>query len=207
LPAVLSGGVTFAAVQESPAAMGLVDLAQLTESRIAVLCGTVPFQLGLPSGGDSMTYSNVTSLFDYHWRSSLRPWAQRVMRTLSARLLPGGTTVELNRDAYVQPGPLERAQAWQILVDIGALTAEQVAEFERFSTATTTRQPELDTASAASAALTSGDRSSGRRHGAVFVGVGGRRLTPARVSQVVARAAQAAGVDVRAHQLTSGVLQ
>jgi phage portal protein BeeE len=138
LPAVLSGGVQWAATQVSPHELGLVELAQLTESRIAVLMGTVPFQMGLPSGGDSMTYSNVTSLFDYHWRSSLRPKAQRVMRALSQRLLPFGTGVELNRDAYVQPGPLERAQAWQILVAIGALTAEQVAEFERFSVAAET---------------------------------------------------------------------
>lgn len=41
----------------------------------------------------------------------------------------------------------------------------------------------------------------GRRVGAVFVGPLGRRLSPARVSQLVARAARAAGVDVRAHRL------
>lgn len=138
LPAVLSDGLEFAPLGFSPVELGLVDLAQLTESRIAVLLGTVPFQMGLPSGGDSMTYSNVTSLFDYHWRAHLRPKAQLVMRSLSARLLPRGTTVELNRDAYVQPGPLERAQTWQILVAIGAVTAEQVAEFERFSVAAPT---------------------------------------------------------------------
>jgi site-specific recombinase XerD len=42
---------------------------------------------------------------------------------------------------------------------------------------------------------------SGRHTGPVFVGPYGRRLSPARVSQVVARAARAAGVDVRAHRL------
>ena len=60
------------------------------------------------------------------------------MRALSQRLLPGGTTVELNRDAYVQPGPLERAQTWEILIRIGVLTPEQVSEFERFSVAAPT---------------------------------------------------------------------
>lgn len=134
LPAVLSGGVTFTPTQMSPSALGLADLAQINEARIAVLMGTVPFQMGLPSGGDSMTYSNVTSLFDYHWRGSLRPKAQFAMKALSQRLLPLGTSVELNRDAYVQPGPLERAQTWEILVRIGAITPDQVAEFERFAT-------------------------------------------------------------------------
>jgi integrase/recombinase XerD len=41
----------------------------------------------------------------------------------------------------------------------------------------------------------------GRRIDAVFVGPTGRRLSPARVSQRIARASVAAGVDVRAHRL------
>jgi hypothetical protein len=48
-----------------------VELSQWNESRIAVLLGVPPFLMGLPSGGDSMTYSNVQSLFDYHWRAGL----------------------------------------------------------------------------------------------------------------------------------------
>ena len=59
LPAVLSGGIEFETLQFSPADMALVDLAQFNESRIAVLLGVPPFLIGLPSGGDSMTYSNV----------------------------------------------------------------------------------------------------------------------------------------------------
>jgi HK97 family phage portal protein len=70
-PAVLSGGITWQAVQTSPRDMALVELSQITESRIAVMLGVPPFLVGLPSGGDSMTYSNVTALFDYHWRAGL----------------------------------------------------------------------------------------------------------------------------------------
>ena len=61
IPAVLSGGITFETLQFSPKDMALVELAQLNESRIAVLLGVPPFLVGLPSGGDSMTYSNVQS--------------------------------------------------------------------------------------------------------------------------------------------------
>jgi HK97 family phage portal protein len=114
-PAVLSGGVTHAVIQVSPKDAALVELSQLTESRIAVMLGVPPFLVGLPSGGDSMTYSNVTALFDYHWRASLRPKAQTVMAALSGWALPRGTLVELNRDSYVQPDPLTRAQTYQIL--------------------------------------------------------------------------------------------
>ena len=78
-----------------------------------------------------MTYSNITSLFDYHWRSGLRPTATAVMAGLSEWLLPRGTTVEVNKDAYVQPAPLERAQTAQILVGMGAMSVEEVREAER----------------------------------------------------------------------------
>lgn len=132
LPAVLSGGLDFEVLQLSPRDMALLELSQWNESRIAVLLGVPPFLAGLPSGGDSMTYSNVTALFDFHWRAGLKPKASAVMATLSAWLTPRGTTVEVNRDEYVRPGPLERAQTWQILVGLGVLNAEQVAEIERY---------------------------------------------------------------------------
>lgn len=134
-PAVLSGGVSFEAVQTNPRDMALVELSQLTETRIAVLLGVPPFLMGLPSGGDSMTYSNVSSLFDYHWRAGLRPKAQAVMAALSQWLLPRGTGIELNRDAYVQPDPLARAQAEQMYITSGVLSADEVRSIERFRVA------------------------------------------------------------------------
>ncbi len=140
-PAVLSGGVTHDAIQINPKDMALVELSQLTESRIVVLLGVPPFLMGLPSGGDSLTYSNVTSLFDYHWRAGLRPKADTVMSALSQWLLPRGTTVELNRDAYIMPGPLERAQTAEIYNRIRdnqgnpVLTVEEIRAGERFAAA------------------------------------------------------------------------
>lgn len=143
-PAVLSGGVSFATVQLSPKDAALVELSQMTESRIAVLLGVPPFLVGLPSGGDSMTYSNVTGLFDYHWRAGLRPKAQTVMAGLSGWALPRTTVVELNRDAYIQPEPLQRAQTYQILAAIKdpsgnpAISVEEIRAIERFNLAGTT---------------------------------------------------------------------
>ena len=131
-PAVLSGGVSWETVQLNPEQMALVDLSKWNESRVAVLLGVPPFLVGLPSGGDSMTYSNVVSLFDYHWRASLRPKAAAVMAALSGWALPRGTTVELNRDAYVQPDPYSRAQTEQIYATIGVLSVDEIRAVERF---------------------------------------------------------------------------
>lgn len=138
-PAVLSGGVTYEAIQVNPKDMALLELSQWTQARIAVMLGVPPFLVGLPSGGDPMTYSNVTALFDYHWRAGLRPKAQTVMAGLSEWLLPRGTNVEVNRDAYVQPEPLARAQTAEIFNRIkdpqgnAVLSVEEIRRNERFS--------------------------------------------------------------------------
>ncbi len=101
----------------------------------AVLLSVPPFCVALPSGGDPMTYSNVNSIFVYRWRAGLNPLASQLMEALSNWLLPRGTTIELNRDEFLHPSELERAQASETWVRIGALTPEQVAERERFSVA------------------------------------------------------------------------
>jgi HK97 family phage portal protein len=137
-PAVLSGGVSWEATQLDPEKMALVDLQKFAESRIAVMLGVPPFLVGLPSGGDPMTYSNVNAIFDYHWRAGLRPKASTVMAALSGWLLPRGTRVEVNRDSYVQPDPLQRAQTYQIYAGITdaqgnpVLSVEDIRRLERF---------------------------------------------------------------------------
>ena len=131
VPAVLSGGVTWKATAVNPAELALVELQQFNEARIAALLGVPPFLAGLPSG-DSMTYSNVQSLFDYHWRAGLRPKAQSVAAAVSAWALPRGTTFEVNRDEYVRPDPYQRAQTWKIYIDAGIMTQDEVRNIERF---------------------------------------------------------------------------
>jgi hypothetical protein len=60
------------------------------------------------------------------------------MLALSGWLLPRGTSVELNRDEYVQPGPYERAQTAAILNAIvdpatgqPALSVQEIRAAER----------------------------------------------------------------------------
>lgn len=155
VPPVLSGGVTANRMQFTPAEIGLTDLAQFAESRIVTKLGVPPFLMGLPSGGDSMTYSNVSSLFDFHDRASLRPKANAVMGALSGWALPRGQSVELNRDEYSRPALNERAEAYTKLAAIGALSVDEIRTMERLQgDAPTLPQPEEDTMAAE--ALTGG---------------------------------------------------
>lgn len=141
-PAVLSGGVTWKPTQLNPKDMALLELLQWNDARIAILLGVPPFLMGLPSGGDPMTYANVNAIFDFHWRAGLRPKAETVTSGLSGWLLPRGTSVEVNQDAYVQPGPKERAETAQIYNSIRTdqgvpvLSVEQIQTAERLTNAT-----------------------------------------------------------------------
>jgi hypothetical protein len=144
-PAVLSGGVTWTPTQVNPSDMALLDLLRFNQSRIAELLGIPPVLVGLPTGGDPMTYRNVSMLYDQHWRSGLRPKAAAVMTALSNWALPRGTVVELNSDDYVQGEPLERAQTYQILASIvdpvtgkPAMTVDEIRAAERFDNSTPT---------------------------------------------------------------------
>jgi HK97 family phage portal protein len=158
-PAVLSGGVTAEPLQLNPEEMALLELSQFNESRIAVLLGVPPFLLGLPSGGDSMTYSNVSSLFDFHDRASLKTKAVHVMSALSNWALPRGQSVELNRDEYSRPPLKERAEAYATLAGINAISAEEVRVMERLI-GPAPQAPEVpDEDLVAAEALTGGGRS------------------------------------------------
>jgi HK97 family phage portal protein len=133
LPAVLAGGVDFRTIAVDPEKMALVELSQWNEARIAVLLGVPPVFMALPSGGDSMTYKNATMLFLHRWRAGLNPMATAVMAALSGWALPRGTTIELDRDEFVAPMPLERAQTAQIWHQIGVMSSAQLAQQERVS--------------------------------------------------------------------------
>ena len=131
-PAIVSGGATLNQTNSMNAHdMALLELSQFNESRIAILLGVPPFLVGLPGAG-GLTYSNVSSLFDFHDRSSLRPKANVAMSALGGWALPRGQTVEANRDDYTRPDFNDRCAGYKILIELGVLSVEEVRAFERF---------------------------------------------------------------------------
>jgi len=147
-PPVLDNSVTLKTHQAmSPKDMAMIEIAQFTESRIAILLGVPPFIVGLPAGGDSLTYSNVSQLFEQHDRLSLRPMAAHVMGALSAWALPSTQAAELNRDEYSRPDFGARAESYAKLIPLGVLSVEEVRAAERLQG----EAPAIPTAPAVSA--------------------------------------------------------
>ncbi len=116
-PVMLGGGLTLETLTLSPTDMALLDLRVFDEQRICAALGVPPYLVGLPQA-QGMTYSNATSLFDYHWRATLRPMAQTIASAISAWALPVGQRIEFNRDEYVRPDVGERVTAYNTLFNI-----------------------------------------------------------------------------------------
>lgn len=131
LPVVVSGDLEVDILSFNPKDIGLLDLANFNETRIATLLGVPAAILNLPGNGDSLTYSTAQMAREQHWQGGLKPKATAMMQALSNWALPRGTNVELNRDAYISPGLGERAQAWSILIGLGVFSVEQVQSIER----------------------------------------------------------------------------
>lgn len=118
-PAVLSGTLDLDVLTVSPREMMLLDQRIFDETRIAVALGVPPFLVGLPQP-DGLTYANANSLFDFHYRMTLRTMCNAIERAMSAWLLPRGTSFEFNVREYVTPDPATQAtidQTYFNLVD------------------------------------------------------------------------------------------
>jgi HK97 family phage portal protein len=133
-PPVLDNGIKLNThMAMSPRDMAMLEIAEFTEARIAVLLGVPPFLVGLSAGGDSMTYSNVSQVFDFHDRSALKVAATHVMSALSYWALPSTQRAELNRDEYTRPAFEQRAEAWVKLVAAGIMSVDEVRTAERLT--------------------------------------------------------------------------
>jgi HK97 family phage portal protein len=130
-PAILDSETDLQVLQVPPKDMALSDLQSFTEARIATLLGVPAYLVSLPSGADPMTYSNVSSLFDYHWRATLRPLSRFITRAMSEWALPNGTDLELDPDSYIRPSPQDRANTYKVMVEMGAMTIAEVRKAER----------------------------------------------------------------------------
>ena len=129
-PAVLDQDLTLQQLMVTPKDMALSEQLAWNESRLAVLLGVPPYLVGLPSGSDSLTYANVSAIFDHHWRAGLKPGGNTIMGALSLWALPAGQVLNLNAQSYIRPAPTDRASYYKQLFDMGAITVDEIRRNE-----------------------------------------------------------------------------
>ena len=127
--AFLNADVEMTPVGFDPKSLQLTEARQYVSLELARASGIPAYFLS--SETTSMTYSNATSerrsLVDF----SLRPILNAIEKRLSLPdIVPQTMEVRFDLDDFLRGNPLERAQVYQILNQIGAMSVEQIQEEE-----------------------------------------------------------------------------
>ena len=128
VPAVLSGGITYQALQLTPRDVELIESRRWNATNVATLFGLPPYMLG-GSTGDSLTYSTIEGEMTRLWTTALMPAAVRLERGFSA-WLPRGQRLRFVPDALLRSVTLDRYNAHKIALDAGFLTLDEVRDLE-----------------------------------------------------------------------------
>lgn len=136
-PAVLDSDTTLKELNVNPKDMSLVELLHASEARLCILMGVDPHLMGLPSGGDSLTYKTDAGIRKDHWLATLKPMGGFITRAISNWALPHLTDLQINPDRYIEETPLLRAQGYQIMVNMGAMSVDEVRAAESWAPAKT----------------------------------------------------------------------
>lgn len=123
-PAVLTEGLTYAALSFSPKDLMLLELREYDAKQIASALGVPAFLLNLPQS-DGLNYSNPSMLFDLWWKAELMPMAHRFEVAFS-RWLPRGNYVTFDPSAILRPDLASQAATWLTLLGAGVVTADEV---------------------------------------------------------------------------------
>ena len=127
--AFLNADVELTALGFDPVKLQLNEARQYLATEIARAVG-IPASF-LSAETTSMTYSNMTAerkaLIDFSLRNILTPIEQRLSM---ADFVPNGVEVRFDIDDFLRGSALERAQVYEILNRIGAMSVEQIQEEE-----------------------------------------------------------------------------
>ena len=129
--AILTSDINFTPVSLSPADAELLAARKLSSTEIARLFRVPPYLIAAESGS-SMTYSNVESEGLNFLRFSLAPWLTVIEQGVTGDpdLCLPGEFVEFLADAFLRADSLARAQAYEIGLRAGYLTADEVRQRE-----------------------------------------------------------------------------
>lgn len=128
VPAVLSGGITYAPLALSARDAQLMETRKWNATDIATMFGLPPYMVG-GSTGDSLTYATVEGEMIRLWTTSLMPMAVRLERGFSA-WIPRGQRLRFVPDVLLRSQTLDRYQAHKIALEAGFETVDEVRDLE-----------------------------------------------------------------------------
>lgn len=126
--AVLSSTVSFTPISLSPVDAALGEMTRLSIASVAFSFGIDPNMLGAGLQ-NSASYANVRDYFRQHRDLGIGIWITALEDVLTA-LLPGTQGVKVDTDAFTRPEAAERYAAYQVALDAGILTLDEVRAME-----------------------------------------------------------------------------
>ena len=128
-PAVLPTSIEVETIGWSPQDTQFLESKQYMAVEICWWFGIDPRLLGLAASGQSLTYSNVETTYVDLQRMSLMPWTSRIESALS-RVLPRAQSARFDFSPMLRTTLQDRFQAYQIALESGWLTVEEVRMLE-----------------------------------------------------------------------------
>jgi len=127
-PLVVSGEITWTPLAVKPEESQFVDGMKFNVAQVARIFGVPPEMIGAESGSQQ-TYANIESRGLHFLQYSLTPWLVRLENAISS-LLPRGSFVKFNTGGLLRATTKERYEAYQIALEAGFRTLDEVRELE-----------------------------------------------------------------------------
>jgi HK97 family phage portal protein len=125
--AVLEENMAWHALSVSPEDAQLLESRRFTVESVARMFGVPPQLIGDTS---KSAYSNVVEASRHFARFTLAPWAakweQTIARSLFGEVDVMNHEVEVNLDDLLRGDPLQRAQTWRVLRELGVVNANEI---------------------------------------------------------------------------------
>lgn len=136
-PAVLSGGITYEALSVDPEKSQLVESREHGVATVARVLGIPAPLLLVSTAGSSITYANVSQLYNELIRSTVAPLYLSPIEAALSDLVARNSTVRFDLGELQRLDVTARVANYVALIGAGVITPEQAARFEGLGVAVT----------------------------------------------------------------------
>lgn len=128
---ILGGGAEVQQLTVTPEQAQFLETRRFTSAEIAAnLFHVPPYLAGVAVDGSSLTYQNISDLFDDLVRSACMPLMKDLEDTISQRALPQPQYIKLNADVWLRPATKTRYETHKIGIDAGFLLDDEARALE-----------------------------------------------------------------------------
>jgi HK97 family phage portal protein len=128
---VLGGDAEVTKLTISPEEAQFLETQRFSSAQIAANMFKVPpYLAGVAVDGSSLTYQNISDLFDDLVRSACMPLMKDLEDVVSLRALPQPQFIKLNADVWLRPATKTRYETHKIGIDAGFLLDDEARALE-----------------------------------------------------------------------------